>query len=212
MFLNSYSVRVTNGKEVENGYVEMAHGAQYEIVMRNAHSVICDAEVSIDGKPVGTFRIPAMGSITLERKPDDRGKFTFFKEGTSEAFQAQIESGNPNNGLVQVVFTPERKTEYVTYVGRTWNDHWNKDFYGNNSGYPYYETNNTCFCAMASPSSRSAGGTGLTGYSNQNFHSVESLDYDYSGRTVITLRLIAVEKTGIRPLSGTSNPIPPYIR
>ncbi len=55
----------------------------------------------------------------------------------------------------------------------------------------------------------SAGITGLTGKSNQKFYEVANLDYDPTGATIITLRLVATQ--AVRPLTAVpprSNPVP----
>ncbi len=223
MLLNQFSVRVTNGREVANGYVELSHGTQYALVLRNEQSRRCDAKVTIDGKEIGTFRLNSHGNITLERKPgEDAGKFTFFKEGTSEAKEAQIETGSPNNGLITVVFTPERvvtpivththhwEPDYEPWIPR-YQPHWGDWQWKDNSVY----TANSTLCetkGLSGSCSRSAGGTGLTGHSDQNFYDVGPIDYDLTGQTTINLRLVATDEKAVRPLVGQSSPIPPYIK
>jgi hypothetical protein len=208
-------VRVTNGHELDNGYVEIAHGTQYQIVMRNDRATACDARVTIDGKEIGSFRIWPNSSITLERKPgSDAGRFTFFREGTEEAKQSQVETGSPNNGLISVVFTPERARpiQTVTWGEPYWYPWWTVNPYEPKVMFnSWVEPRVMSFSADVGGRGSRAGGTGLTGHSNQNFSSVGALDYDYSGQTQINLRLICSEQSQIRPLSGQSNPIPPYI-
>jgi hypothetical protein len=231
MYLNSYSVRIANGNEVDGGYVEMEHGAQYSIVMRNAHDSKCDARVMIDGKLIGTFRISERNSMTLERKPgDDNGKFTFFLEGSKEAIAVNAPSGNANNGLVSVTFTPGKdKIRPIVTVSY---DYWT---YPPNTKWEHLTTDNTAqyrtttnvndikgsddvavgaYCmSFAEPKQDfSAGITALTGHSDQGFYHVEELDYDYSGQTTINLRLVAKKESAVRPLIGMSNPIPPYTK
>lgn len=200
MYLNGYSVRITNGNEVDNGYVKMQHNAQYSVVLKNDHNLRCQARVVIDGKEIGTFRLDAYQNMTLERKPGgDHGKFTFFKEGTAEASQAQVASGNPNNGLVSVAFVPEKRIDYnmkVAYASPITLDSVN--YRGSSAG---------SFTA----SNFAPGGTGLTGHSNQEFVNVAELDLDHSGTTTINLRLVSDDTNGVRPLYGQSSVIPPYI-
>ncbi|MCI5131036.1 MAG: hypothetical protein D3904_05810 [Candidatus Electrothrix sp. EH2] len=53
-----------------------------------------------------------------------------------------------------------------------------------------------------------AGGTGLSGKSEQEFRTAESLDYDETGFVQINLRLVCkVDQP--RPLTPSSTPIPP---
>src|SRR3990167_10124375 len=103
-YWNNFSVRIPEGRE-NGGYVEMEHGKQYSLVLRNDHGVPCDAKVDIDGKTVGTWRIYASGSIQLERPANDDGRFTFYRAGTPEAQQAQLPRGSNDLGLVRVTFT-----------------------------------------------------------------------------------------------------------
>ena len=58
----------------------------------------------------------------------------------------------------------------------------------------------------------SAGGTGLSGKSDQQFVSTYALNYDYSQQTTIHLRLVHGDSSEPRPLTSHSTPIPPTIR
>lgn len=203
MILNNFSVQIPEGNENVSGYVEMKHGKQYKIQLRNFHNVDCDAEVSIDGQVIGCFRINAKGSLSLERPVNDNGKFTFYESGTIEANKAQIKSGNSFNGLISVTFTPEknirplqantisvrRLTHYGTGTPFSINTNTtsttvNLEGFTNLSGDVTYTSSN----------SYSEGATGLSGNSNQQFQYVEALDYDYSLQTTINLRLVGKKK------------------
>jgi len=59
------------------------------------------------------------------------------------------------------------------------------------------------------PGSERAGGTGLSGKSNQKFKSVEALEYDLDGQVTIHLRLIAAQT--IRRIRPISTPVPPLM-
>jgi len=183
MYLNQFSIRVPEGHERTSGYVEMEHCKQYTLVLRNDHDMRCDAEVSIDGKTIGTFRIAARSNIRLERKPDDDGRFTFYRMGSSEAERAELGNVSASDlGLIRVIFTPEEQWT-TTHAG---------------SGVIVAWT---------------AGGTGLSGHSNQSFRTVGDICYDYSRQTTIHLRLVAARNDEPRPLCSTmtSNPIPPPV-
>ena len=57
-----------------------------------------------------------------------------------------------------------------------------------------------------------AGGTGLSGQSNQKFVTVDAMELDYSQQTVIYLRLVAKKsRSQPRPLTSFSTPVPPPI-
>lgn len=214
MRLNSFSVRVLEGTEDNSGYVALKHNTQYTLQLRNDHGVPCDCSVEIDGKVIGKFRIGAHDKLRLERPAHDKGRFTFLELGTPEAEQAQLED-NPNLGLIKCTFTPE-KIEPVSTV--FWQYHypyhsnWN---YWNRWCYPEITYGNYTACSLfsqsCSNSTGNAGGTGLTGESNQEFVTVNALNYNYSQETVIHLRLISKKENVVRPLTTYSTPVPPRV-
>lgn len=235
MFLNGFSVRIPEGREEPGGYVDMQHNQSYTLVLRNTRNERCDARVEIEGRHVGTWRIEANSNIRLERPEHDTGKFTFYKVGTPEAGSAQLERNDPNLGLVRVVFTPERKYQPVrplpsTYWWRTWEPV--DPPYQPLTPYPYTPwqisythtdsgdsggggmTNNavSTTTTYTTPSrGRTAGGTGLSGRSGQQFGQAWGINYDYTQQTTIHLRLTCDEYEGPRPLTSTSTPIPPPV-
>ena len=219
MQANSYSVRVIGGLEVAGGYVEMSHGQTYSLQLRNSRNTRCDASVYLDSKHVGTWRIPSHTSINIERPAHDKGKFTFYKAGTSEARQAQLNESSDDLGLVRVVFTPEyevrplNNTWYpssVTYTSGWKTDGWNP--------YVTYRTSSVnadypvAMAAMASPAKDvSAGGTGLSGKSGQDFGTAEQMSLDYGQRVTINLRLVCKDDSTPRPLTAYETPVPPPV-
>lgn len=112
MKLNGFSVTISEGKEASDGYVYMKHGTQYTILLQNESNRRCDAEVYLDDQKVGIWRINAFTTERIERPTHDHGRFTFYQVGTSEAIKAGI-SKNSNNGLIRVLFKPERQQTYV---------------------------------------------------------------------------------------------------
>ena len=105
-----FEVVIPEGKELGDGYVEMRHNTQYSLNLKNHRHVPCDAEVTIDGNHVGTWRINPCNEIRIERPVHDTGHFTFFEVGTDEAGMAGI-AKKADNGLVSVTFKP--KIEYM---------------------------------------------------------------------------------------------------
>ncbi len=221
MYLNQYSVKIHPGVETTDGYVEMSHGTQYTLHLRNNHNTACDAQVLVDGKDVGTFRISALSVIELERPSNDQGRFTFYRANSSEAQQADVQNiANVERGLIKVIFTPEKikPVVYQPYPGET---NWQPTSqplmrgYGN-TGTTMYQANatNTMSFASAACYTSVAGVTGLSGHSNQNFYTVAPLDYDYTRQVVIHLRLVCkqIATNTPRPLVSTSNPIPPPLK
>lgn len=106
---NEFEVEIPEGQKLENGYVEMRHNTQYSLNLKNHRWVPCDAEVTIDGIHVGTWRIESRGEIHIERPVHDTGHFTFFQVGTEEADMAGI-TKNPDNGLISVTFKPKKES------------------------------------------------------------------------------------------------------
>lgn len=188
MYLNQFSVNVLGGREVRDGYVEITHGQIYSLRLRNDRSVRCDARVEIDGKDVGTFRLNAHSGFALERPLNDEGHFTAYRPGT-----AGVTSG-PDLGLIRVTFTPEKPPVHHVYRSSC-------DIVGERA-IPQ--------ASLTMASAYSGIGTGLSGHSDQQFHSVAALDYDYAQQTVIHLRLVEAD-SGPRPLISVSNPVPPRI-
>ena len=217
MYLNNFSARVTGGNENVSGYIEIAHGKQYTIVLRNDHNVRCNAEVNIDGKLMGTFRIAANSTMRLERKPDDDGRFTFYRLGSAEAGKSDLGSVSENDlGLLKIVFTPEIKPLTITYTTHPLiytepcigGDDWDYTLTcrGLSSG---SITANYCSAQDNAP-----GGTGLSGHSDQGFIEVEDMWLDYTQQTTIHLRLVEERKQEdprpLRPVMNSS-PIPPPV-
>jgi len=235
MYLNSFSLRINEGREKESGYVELEHGKHYTLNLRNDRPVRCDAQVSIDGKDVGTFRISPNSSIRLERPSNDDRKFTFYKLDSEEGEKSELNRiGKQELGLVQVTFKPEIQVNSqipTTWIyTSTWTPNYHRPSWGSAASLNDLSTNSntdtldytSCEYSCSSRGligensetiSRSAGGTGLSGQSNQSFYNVSHLNYDEQFTTVISVRLVASERRDPRPLQPvvTSNPVPPPV-
>jgi hypothetical protein len=214
MRFGNYSVEVVGGDEDFSGYVGMRHAATYSLRLYNDSNVRADAEVRIDGKEVGVFRVEPWSNIVLERPINDKGKFTFFRKSSKEAKDIGANSISKfDTGLVQVTFKPEKHKP----VGSIW------DMVGPTKTQPYWPHNphepryevmcSTGRHVSSGPcgQSVSAGITGLTGKSSQKFINVTELDYDPLGVTIISLRLIErATNDSPRPLVSYNrgNPVP----
>ncbi len=199
MYLNNFNLRILEGKELENGYVQLTHNTQYRIILGNGKSVRCDAYLEIDGKHIGTWRLSPHNSITVERPAHDDGRFTFYQIGTTEAYSAGLIEGDPKLGLVKAIFIPEliqKEPEWM--LGES---------------VELGVSNRRARAAKKSASRGYApGGTGLSGKSNQQFITVGPMELDHSQRTEINLRLIAQKMSyQPRPLTPFSTPVPPPI-
>jgi hypothetical protein len=195
MYANQFSVNISQGKETSDGYVSMRHDTQYSIRMKNDRSVPCDAVVTVDGNHIGTWRINSYQSIEIDRPADKARRLTFYRLDSAEAHQAQL-TKNDNLGLVSVEFKPAKRIEPVyraAYVV-------NSPLLSKGGGMESYGM------------TRSAGGTGLSGQSNQVFSSTTALDYDMANTFTINLRLIAEANVpAIEPLTPRATAVPPLI-
>jgi hypothetical protein len=240
MYLNRFSVKI-NGKKEDSGYVEMKHGETYTIVLKNDNNEKCDAFVEIDGKDMGAFRINGHSNIHLERPANEAKKFTFYQLGTEEAESVglhKIEKGKM--GLIKVVFKPEKKKEIkrvkcydnfnskplwsgtntpfnittTTTIGSTPQEY-NYLYMNDNIDMDDCICNDTCRTTFRGITEPKAGGTGLSGRSNQKFETVSSLNYNEDRITAIYIRLIPEKEiredpSELKPVVK-STPIPPPI-
>ena len=231
--LNGFSVNVPQAQEeTSDGYVVLKHCQNFSLRLHNSHKSggmfkAADAEVWIQGKLIGTFRVPANQSIALEHPVNDTGKFTAYKNNTPEANQIGINPDSEDNGLIKVIWKPG--SQQVNEVQITWDYTWpNHDiiYHKNiqefdNSYYDghYYRTttddksynitrsygsgNSEPYdCVTASCCTNdylTGGGVGLSGHSNQHFTQISELSYD-EPETVIFLR-IAFRDSEPRPIT-----------
>jgi hypothetical protein len=101
-----FELCVPQGHHLESGHVRLEHRAFYTVRLSNSHSSRCDVTLNIDGKEIGTWRVPAKGVIELERPVNDTGRFTFYRLGSAGATAAGLTSTD-QMGLVTATFTPE---------------------------------------------------------------------------------------------------------
>ncbi|MFI3220264.1 MAG: hypothetical protein QX189_14280 [Methylococcales bacterium] len=188
MKLGDFAVQIQGGRERYTGYVEMAHSTKYKILLSNDSELDCDAAVEIDGKEVGIWRVYSGKNIRIERPVHDTGQFTFYKLDSSEAGKIGL-VGNDKLGLISVLFKPEKPPVSAAD---------NKD-----------DFESFDFDDFACDS-YSAGGTGLSGKSEQKFIDVQSLDYNEASFVQIHLRLVCNDDEP-RPLMPLSTPIPPSL-
>jgi len=197
MRVGNFCLIIPQGRERESGHVAIAHGTQYTIQMRNYwHDRACDAELTVDGKPEGGWRIPAGGTIILERPVHDTGRFTFYKAASEEAKAAGVDLvGNDDRGLIVVRFKPEFPLRHRPVGG----------VLRSMSMQPAGGISLDCVpqggeTVYSSDMARtSAGITGLSGHSNQQFVDVAPLTYDMTEEVLITVRLVCDESA--RPLT-----------
>ncbi len=186
MKLGNYELQIVGGTEDLEGYVGLVHGQQYKIRIANNDSRRCDAKIIVDGTEVGVFSVSAYSYCEIEHPVHSQGMFTFYELVTEEAKTAELRSSS-EIGFVQATFMPEKTNE---------NDH---------------------TCLFSSPSrdrdeEYRAGGTGLSGHSEQQYTTASAIEYTSSDEFVtISLRLGGVRPSFIQPLKKNqlSNAIPP---
>src|SRR5437588_410462 len=110
--LNGFSVNIIGDnvihfKKGEHNYYAVPHLSEYKIKLSNNRPTRCDAEISIDGDLVGTWRVESFDSITIERPANLNRRFIFVQERSNIAEQVGIRSSK-DNGLITVIFKPER--------------------------------------------------------------------------------------------------------
>lgn len=222
--LNGFNVSVPEAHEETNeGYVILKHGQEFRIRLHNHHKdygrcLSADATVYVQGKCVGTFRVPYGQTMMLEHPVNDTGKFTAYKNGTSDARMAEIDADDPENGLIKVIWKPGSYnvpivkdifyTPTIMYPTRYDEPTWDTTFEWTN-----YNTNNTARRSVSTTSTIGChanycvnnsddlcgGGVGLSGNSEQAFSETAPLIYN-GCNTTICLRIAFKNSSSPRPL------------
>jgi hypothetical protein len=219
MRVGAAEVIILGGNEMADGYVHLEHETQYTLRILNHFNRRVDAEVRIDNKDQGAYRVEAFRAIQLERPSHENGRFTFFRVGTAEAAQAGAEKiDNQDRGLVQVTFKVEKAPVVVPISRRGAGgscaggrpDSWayTGGVRGQSMNCASSLTSGGVLGVAGAPAA-SAGITGLTGHSKQSFVEVKELDYDEAATVVVTLRLVETTNT-VRELGEAhkGNPVP----
>jgi hypothetical protein len=212
--LNSFEVEVVPKKgsahefskytdDERSWYIEIPHETEYKLRLTNNRKVIADAVVKMEGQKIGKWRVNANDSIEIERPSDIMRKFTFLAEGTKEAAEAGIHSGDRNNGLIEVIFYPKKESKYVkipagqeafvSTQGSKWLSHQPRMMSAN------VRSNDSMMTPLSAafqvPKAEYRGGsTVLGGTSDQHFGSVHSIpenEIDRDNVTTIMFRLVA---------------------
>jgi len=178
-------------------YFVLPHESEYKIRLTNDNDVRCDAIVYVDGDKIGTWRINEHGRITIERPANKARKFTLLKTKSHEGIMSGMRSGKFENGLVKIIFRPEKiqeRCEDCVYTN-------SQEQYLGKSGTNFQRECNQSYSApmsasfMSSSMTRSGGmseaGTGLGRASRQRFNRTSPLqDIDHENITTINARLV----------------------
>lgn len=179
--LGDYAVCIPQGFYIDTGHVRLEHNIHYSIIMENFGNTSCDAEVSIDGVSVGTWRVSNNSKIEIERPVYDTGRFTFYALESEQSRKIGL-SADDKLGLVTVTFMPEKV-------------------------HPY-DGNDLKFSRRVDTDER--GGTGLAGESKQRFGAASRIERDIDNFVTIHLRLVC-GNNGPRPLRRQSTSIPSFL-
>jgi len=186
-----FSLSIRGQGEDGRGYVRMTHGTTYAICFRNDLGRAADAEVSIDGLPMGTWRLTAHRSACVERPVADTGRFTFYRADSSEGYA--VGSGQvarSDKGRVSVRFIPEVERSYpvpTPYAPSTRYAPEQEMASDSMAGTQYGAQRKM----SPPPESRlGAGVTGLSGESGQRFGTAGTIDRDWTNAVTLELRLV----------------------
>lgn len=231
-------------RETDSGHVLARPGAVYALRLRNFGPLRCVVEVHIDGKLVtaGGLVLDPYSVTTLERPVDDteRGRFTIIAEGDERVFGPDGGRDNPDLGLIEASFRRElpssserspRALPDVPWVPLPEVHEPRGPYPGRPMAPPEWtppEINNHLDSlsddleVSYSPPSlggddnfiERAAGTGLTGYSSQDFFPV-TIGALESEATVLRLRLVIGTEEAFaapRPLPADATPARPAAR
>nr|QBK89239.1 MAG: hypothetical protein LCMiAC02_03340 [Mimivirus LCMiAC02] len=198
--LNKFSLKIITDdgdvdKIMRNGsnYYALPDRTEYKLKLGNYNNVKADAHVWIDGEKVGVWRLKSYSNITIERPAKISRKFTLLKENSRKARNAGITRGKAKNGLIKVVFKPEKK------YNRWQNDSFSflsSDFRSDNECYHNISAQQCMSNSNYNCNNFSSGATTLGDDSYQRFDKVESIDeIDHNLVTTLYARLIIDNNT-----------------
>lgn len=200
--------------ETGDGYVGLQHMQTFVLRLCNPNEVRTDAEVRVNGKSVGAFRLPMWGEMRLERPENDPARFTAIVTRTREAWAAGLSAGDEQNGLIEVTFRPEKPRSPISRVQPL-----RSSFEEGFTKSAEEDTSPATYGALSRGSSahRKEMGIGLSGHSGQSFTTVAALDYDETGIVRISLRICEMADSptqNVHPIreEPRGNPTPHPVR
>jgi hypothetical protein len=199
----------------------LKHGTEFGIELKNDSDSRCDAQIFVDGRSAGTFRLQPYGRTFVERPVHADRKFTFLREESRDALMAGV-SPHQDNGIVKVIFTPELQNEYTYESSFNHSSYIPQSMRGlksvslnKSSNFDRSECDGESY---GFGSAMSAGATVLGKQSGQRFRSVDRLgEIDHDRVTTLHMRLVINETKPDYPYAAwrtfpiNSNEIPPSI-
>ena len=149
-------------------------------------------------KRSGCGALTHSGQISIDRPADDTGCLTFYRAGSKKGKKAGIANVDSNDmGVISVEFRPEKKSRPKGVAGSQVMNIARGQVAGD-----FTPTSDCCQLI-------SAGGTGLSGKSNQEFHEVPNVKYNQSDVVTINLRLVEGNESPRELMSQSkSNSVP----
>ena len=198
--LNNFAVEIIpksgySDKTVIDGayYYKLPHKSEYKIKLSNNHNSKCDAIIWLEGEEIGTWRLNGYQSISIERPANIDRKFTFVRDTSIDAIRAGVTPNSDNNGLIKVLFKPEK--DYLYTLDETWCGCRSLSMNNNiNTTTQFMNNNINKSSSMYDPVSHnnvSSGATVLGDRSDQTFRTVGPLyNVDPENITTIYVRLL----------------------
>lgn len=197
--INGFGLGVTAGvpiKKINRGgnvYFAMPDLTEYKILLSNGNMTRCDATVYLDDIEVGTWRIEAFSTITIERPVGEARKFVLVQEGTNIAYQAGIGSYD-TNGLLRAEFKPEMIRQRAPNRSRgiiRYDLPLTANMLRTNKVTSTITTQSKKQMTNNLRDNLQPAGTGLGNYSDQEFYDTDRLfTIDYNKITTINTRLV----------------------
>lgn len=167
--------------------------------MYNMTSLKTNAELWIDGKKMGKWRIEPKSDIVVERPEYNNRKFTFVKETSWEGAMGKLKINDFENGLIEVKFIPEHNFNLVGYNKSIRSNIMSNDSsvkFGNMysaydlSNGPHRQMRNFSSDNSSQSQSLSGGGTILGDDSFQKFRKADYINEDVHNTVIKRVRLV----------------------
>lgn len=215
MRLEEFEVLVNGKAGGFDGYINMEHQEEYAITIKSYSSKRCDVNIRVDGEDIGTFRLNAWGSASIERPAHTARKLTFLKTSSSEARGVAKGVVSNDRGLIEVCFRPEKERSKrwpirplisgggATGQGMSDYSYGSSDIETTQCAYPINATMDS-----RQTSGLESGVTGLGEQSDQSFFEVEDLSTNPNDWVTINLRLVCQAEPKYAPLTPKATAIP----
>jgi hypothetical protein len=191
MRIGNYTAQIEPGTEDTQGYVaiKMTEGkAPFTLRLNNHSDRKSKVNIHIHGIDQGTWVLMPYQFASLERPAHIAEKFCAYPVNSAGGNAIGLTDGDPNNGLICITFTPEKRIEVPAPVM--------------SQAAPSYAHRSAAY---------SPAGVGTEGESTQVFQTVNGFETDEHDAVKINLRIVELKNTPRSLSSALSNSIPPAI-